>query len=152
GSNAGSYAVVGSGLTANNGNYTFAQAAGNATAFKITKTSLTITAKDAARAVGAVNPAFSIASSGFVLGQDPSVLGGTLNFMTTTNTSSPAGTYPGAIIPSGLTSSNYNITFVNGTLTILSVNKVLSASDESSLRSAVAQANSDAASGISDTI
>jgi trimeric autotransporter adhesin len=35
-SNVGSYAVTGSGLTVNNGNYTFAQAAGNATALSIT--------------------------------------------------------------------------------------------------------------------
>jgi len=34
-SGAGSYAINGSGLTANNGNYTFAQAAGNATALSI---------------------------------------------------------------------------------------------------------------------
>jgi MBG domain (YGX type) len=35
-SNVGSYAINGSGLTANNGNYVFVQAAGNATALTIT--------------------------------------------------------------------------------------------------------------------
>ena len=34
-SNVGSYAITGSGLTANNGNYVFVQAAGNATALAL---------------------------------------------------------------------------------------------------------------------
>src|SRR5439155_15290728 len=41
-SNVGSYAINGSGLTANNGNYTFAQAAANATALNITAATLTV--------------------------------------------------------------------------------------------------------------
>src|SRR5204863_472776 len=40
-SNVGSYAINGSGLTANNGNYTFVQAAGNATALTVTPKTLT---------------------------------------------------------------------------------------------------------------
>src|SRR5260221_430201 len=40
-SNVGSYAVTGSGLTANNGNYTFVQAVANATALTITPKTLT---------------------------------------------------------------------------------------------------------------
>src|SRR5579862_1083294 len=40
---AGSYAINGSGLTANNNNYTFVQAAGNATALTVTKVDQTIT-------------------------------------------------------------------------------------------------------------
>jgi len=40
-SNVGSYAINGSGLTANNGNYTFVQAASNATALTITQVTLT---------------------------------------------------------------------------------------------------------------
>ena len=39
----GSYAINGSGLTANNGNYTFVQAAGNATALTITQAATTTT-------------------------------------------------------------------------------------------------------------
>jgi len=41
-SNVGHYAIDGSGLTANNGNYTFTQAAGNATALTITPAPLTV--------------------------------------------------------------------------------------------------------------
>ena len=42
-SSVGSYAITGSGLTANNGNYTFAQAASNATALTITAATPTVT-------------------------------------------------------------------------------------------------------------
>src|ERR1019366_10704691 len=42
-STAGSYAITGSGLTANNGNYTFQQAPANATALTITTATPTIT-------------------------------------------------------------------------------------------------------------
>ena len=43
-SNVGSYAVNGSGLTANNGNYTFTQASGNANALSITQATVTVSA------------------------------------------------------------------------------------------------------------
>jgi hypothetical protein len=42
-SNVGSYAITGSGLTANNGKYTFAQAGSNSTALTVTKATPTIT-------------------------------------------------------------------------------------------------------------
>src|ERR1019366_926680 len=43
-SNVGSYAVTGSGLTANNGNYVFTQAPANAVAFAITPATITVSA------------------------------------------------------------------------------------------------------------
>lgn len=46
-SNIGSYAITGSGLTANNGNYTFVQAAGNTTALTITPSLVSRWASDA---------------------------------------------------------------------------------------------------------
>ena len=46
------------------------------------------------------------------------LLGGTLSFSTPATASSPAGSY--AITPAGLTSGNYAIHFVSGTLTVLS--------------------------------
>ena len=53
-----------------------------------------------------------------MLGQDPSILNGTLTFSTlaTAATHVQAGGYP--ITPGSLTSTNYAITFVNGTLTV----------------------------------
>jgi hypothetical protein len=58
-----------------------------------------------------------------VNGEGPSALGGTLWFSTTATTSSPPGSY--AILPGGLTSANYAITFVPGTLTVLSYGQAI---------------------------
>ncbi len=82
----------------------------------ITKVPLTITANNASKIYGAVNPAFSVTYAGFVNGDTPASLGGTLAFTTPATAASPVATYP--ITPSGLTSPNYTITFVNGTLTV----------------------------------
>jgi autotransporter-associated beta strand protein len=79
---------------------------------------LTVTANNQTKITGEANPTFTVSYSGFVLGQDPSVLGGMLTFSTPATTSSPPGMY--AITPAGLTSGNYAITFVSGTLTVLS--------------------------------
>src|SRR5947207_1862471 len=51
-SNVGNYAINGSGLTANNGNYLFTQAVGNTTAFSITQAPLTITATNQIKTYG----------------------------------------------------------------------------------------------------
>ena len=53
---------------------------------------------------------------GFVNGETIAVLGGSLTYAGTSQNKIAAGTY--SIIPGGLTSSNYNISFVAGTLTI----------------------------------
>ena len=54
----------------------------------------------------------SASYSGFVSGQGPRVLGGTLALATTTTNSSNVGAYTSAVTSSGLTSSNYAISFV----------------------------------------
>ena len=78
---------------------------------------LTITANDATVAAGQPNPAFSARYSGFVLGQGPNVLSGTLAFSTPRTLASPRGSYP--IVADGLISSNYAISFIDGTLTVI---------------------------------
>jgi hypothetical protein len=88
----------------------------NTANFTINPAPLTVTANDASKVSGSPNPPFTARYSGFVNGDTPSSLGGTLTFTTTATTSSPVGTYP--ITSGGLTSSNYTITFVPGTLTI----------------------------------
>src|SRR5207253_3926924 len=65
---------------------------------------------------GQLNPAFTVSYSGFVLGEGPFALGGTLVFSTAATTSSTVGSY--SITPSGLSSTNYAISFHAGTLTI----------------------------------
>lgn len=78
---------------------------------------LTITADPKSRVYGAANPTFTVVYSGFVNGETSAVLGGTLTFAAPA-LSSPVGTYAGHIVPSGQTSTNYAITYVNGTLTV----------------------------------
>jgi hypothetical protein len=92
---------------------------------------LAVTANDATKVYGEPNPGFTAGYNGFVLGQDPSVLSGTLAFSTPASAAShaQAGGYP--ITPSGLTSSNYAITFVNGTLTITPAPLTITADDQS---------------------
>jgi hypothetical protein len=110
-SNAGVYPVTPSGLTS--ANYAINFVAGNLT---IDKAPLTVTANNAVKILGAANPAFTASYAGFVLGQNPSVLGGTLTFTTPATAASPVGNYP--VTPGGLTSNNYAFTYVNGTLSI----------------------------------
>ena len=95
----------------------FAASSGN-TSQTVNRAALTVTADDQTKITGEANPPFTVSYSGFVLGEGPGVLGGTPNFSTPATTGSPPGIY--AITPSGLTSSNYAITFVSGTLTVLS--------------------------------
>ena len=84
----------------------------------VNKASLTITANDKNKYQGDVNPLLTTVYSGFVNGEDSTVLLTPVSVNTSSTTVSPVGIYP--IIVSGATAANYNITFVNGTLTILS--------------------------------
>ncbi len=82
----------------------------------VAKATLTIAANDATRAAGQPDPAFAAGYSGFVLGQGPGDLSGTLGFSTPATSASPAGSYP--VVPGGLSSPNYAIQFVAGTLVV----------------------------------
>lgn len=93
--------------------YTFNFVPGTLT---VTRAPLTITANNVTRRVGTPNPTFTARYDGFVNDDTPADLDGTLSFSTTATSASPTGTYP--ITPGGLTSSNYAITFVDGTLTV----------------------------------
>lgn len=114
-SNAGSHAISGSGLTANDSNYVFVQAAGNATALTINPAPLTITADSFSRAFGAANPALTATYTGLVAGDTSAVVTG-LNLATAATSASAVGSYP--ITATGAVAANYTITLVNGTLAI----------------------------------
>jgi hypothetical protein len=77
---------------------------------------LTVTVDDATWEIATPFPQFTPDYSGFVLGENESILGGTLAFNTAANVNSTVGTYP--VTSSGLTSTNYAITYVPGTLTV----------------------------------
>jgi len=130
-SNAGSYAIDGSGLTA--GNYTFVQASGNASALTITKAPLTVTVNSASKSYDgtASSGGFGASYSGWVAGDGSSlsVLGGTLTYGGTSQGAVNAGSY--TITGSGYTSSNYAISYVPGTLTINTVPLTVTANNDS---------------------
>jgi len=121
-SNVGNYSINGSGLTANNGNYLFTQAASNAAAFSITQAPLTITATSQSKTYG---DTLALGTSAFT----PTGLKNSETVGSVTLTSSGAGalanvsTSPYAITPSAatggtFTASNYSISYVNGVLTV----------------------------------
>ena len=93
-SNAGSYTITATG--ASDVNYTITLVNGTLT---IDPVPLSITANNASRSYGMTNPLFSATYSGFVNGDDKTVLLGTLVFTTAAETNSPVGTYP--VTPSG---------------------------------------------------
>jgi hypothetical protein len=77
---------------------------------------LAVSANSVGKVFGAPLPAFSAGYAGFVNGDGPGQLGGTLTLTTTATATSPVGPY--AITPAGLASSDYTISFLPGTLTI----------------------------------
>lgn len=78
--------------------------------------SLTVTLDDATWEIGTPFPVFAVQYDGFVHGDDESVLAGDLQFVTDANQSSTVGTY--AVEASGQSSNKYEITYVDGTLTV----------------------------------
>src|SRR5262249_7850009 len=84
----------------------------------ITPATLTVTAKDASKVYGQPNPSFSAAITGFVNGENASVVSGSASLTTNATTSSGVGTYTITAALGSLTAANYTFTFVNGTLTV----------------------------------
>lgn len=82
----------------------------------ITKAPLTVKANNHNIHYGEAPTDNGVAYSGFVGVETESVLGGALTYDHTYDIGDNVGTYE--IIPMGLTSDNYEITFVNGTLTV----------------------------------
>jgi hypothetical protein len=90
----------------------------------INKAPLTVTADNATKKYGEANPPFTATYDGFVNEEDGTDLEGALSFATDADAASEVGEY--SIVPSGLTSGNYEITFVNGTLTITKATAAIS--------------------------
>jgi filamentous hemagglutinin family protein len=109
-SNAGTYAITGSGATATN--YDFSYVPGTLT---VTKALLTVTADNSTREYGLADPTFTGSITGFRNSDTASVVSG-LVYGSTAVLNSGIGTY--AITGSGATSTNYDFSYVPGTLTI----------------------------------
>lgn len=114
--NAGTYAVSAR-FTSTNPFYGSATGTGSLT---INQAPLTITANGAVFLQGGTFPTLTVSYAGFLDGQTQTVLTGTLKITTAATSTSARGDYP--IIPSGLTATNYAITFVAGTLVVLPSN------------------------------
>ncbi len=80
----------------------------------ISRAPLTVTAQNISKIYGETDPAFSVLFNGFVEGEDESDLAGELFFER--ETGEDADDY--LLTPSGLTSNNYEIAFVDGQFTI----------------------------------
>ena len=110
----GTYSIVPVASGTNLANYDVVYVNGTLT---VTQAALTVAAANASRAFGAANPTFSATITGAV---------GSDSFVATESTSatstSPAGTYP--IVPSatGANLADYNVVYLNGTLTVTPVN------------------------------
>jgi hypothetical protein len=83
----------------------------------VNKAALTVRATDTTKNFGAQNPAFRITYTGFVLGETNTVFTTQPTISTTATTNSAPGYY--VLQPTGAVAANYNITYVNGRLTIL---------------------------------
>jgi predicted outer membrane repeat protein len=85
--------------------------------WSIVRAPLTVRANDISIVYGDPVPAYySVSYTGLVGGENHTVLQGTLKLSCSYTKNSNAGTYQ--IVPSGLSSDNYDITFVPGTLTV----------------------------------
>ncbi|MBS0631647.1 MAG: hypothetical protein JSS11_07010 [Verrucomicrobia bacterium] len=82
----------------------------------VTPATLTVTADNKFRAYNTANPALTFAYSGFVNGEDASVVTPVPSIATTADLSSPVGTYP--ITLSGGSAANYTLVRVPGVLTV----------------------------------
>src|SRR5208282_1916571 len=79
---------------------------------------LTVSANNTNRAYGATNPVFTVSYSGFVNGDTTNVLTGAPTITTAATTNSPVGGYTITISQGTLSAPNYNLAFINGTLTV----------------------------------
>ena len=104
------------------GNYVLNIASATASG-TITPAQLTVTANNATAVQGDPQPAFTASFSGFPAGLGPSALTGTLTFTVTKIPGLP-GSFE--ILPGGLSSSNFTINFLPGTLLLTGGNLLAS--------------------------
>ena len=110
-SSAGQYPINLGGLTAANYSLTFSDGT-----LTVLPHALTVTVQPKTKIYGAADPVFTVSYAGFVNGESNTVLGGTLAFSRAAGENVAGSPY--AVTPSGLTSTNYSVTYLNGTITI----------------------------------
>src|SRR2546428_186028 len=112
------------------GNYSFTFVDGTLT---ITKATLTVKANDKAREYGDANPSFDATISGFKNGENLGTSGvtGSPACSTTAVQASPVGPFPITCLLGTLAATNYDFSFVAGTLTITPAPLSVTADNES---------------------
>ncbi len=98
------------------GNSNYAAAVPVSQILTVNKASLTITAVNQSKVYNTANPALAISYSGFVNGENSTSLTASPTASTTATAASAVGSY--AITVAGAVAANYQITYVNGVLTI----------------------------------
>ena len=116
-SNVGNYAVTPSGIIDTNYNITFID--GN---LAVNPAVLYISANNSSKDYQHENPNFSASYNGFVLDENAANLNGELTFATDATTYSLPGSY--TVTPSGQTSTNYNINYLDGILLVNAIEQV----------------------------
>ncbi len=118
----GTYTITASGAAYTN--YNISYVSGTLT---VNPAALTITANDTNKVYGAALPVFTASYSGFVNGDTASSLTTPVTLGTSATASSPVGTY--TITASGAAYTNYNISYVSGTLTVNPAALTITAND-----------------------
>jgi len=111
--NAGGYVITPGGLSGSNYNLSYFDGV-----LTVDKIPLSVSANFVNKVYDGLtySSSNSVSYSGFVNGENPAVLGGTLTYSGTSQSAINAGGY--TIIPGGLTSTNYNISNIDGLLTV----------------------------------
>lgn len=87
--------------------------------FNVATATLTVTASNTNRVYGAPNPIFTAGYTGFLGGDNASILSGNPSFSTIANTTSNTGIYVISVTNGTLSAANYSFAFANGVLTIM---------------------------------
>lgn len=117
------YAIMPGGFTSDN--YAITYESGKLT---VDPKALKVTADNKTVIYGGSSPMYTVSYDGFITGEDETKLSGTLALNSTYAAGSNVGTYP--ITPSGLTSTNYDISFADGTLTVNKAALTVTAEDK----------------------
>ena len=131
-SNVGSYGITyANGSLASSMGYNIVVAPTNNTAITVNKAHLTVTADNQSRSYGSADPSFTDTITGFVNGQNISVVSGSAGNSTPgtdTATSAAGNTYAITASLGSLSATNYDFTVFNpGTLTITKANLTITA-------------------------
>jgi len=107
------------------GNADYAAAAQVTQSAVVNPAALTVTATNASRIYGVANPSFTDTITGFVNGDNSSVVSGAPSLLTTATATSVPGSYPITAAAGTLSAANYSFTFVNGVLSVTQATPII---------------------------